>query len=456
MKRNKNFQWVLWGSILLAVQANAGPARLKLSLNKMVQKALTNSPKLGAAQLAYESAKSEASAMNAAEFPRLGVSGNYFYQTYVPAFSVSPAAPQVAFGESNNWSAWATLNWNLWDFRSQHALSDSASALSESQKETYEAAERQLRLAVRLAYFQVQINLEQVRLLADSLSLSKAEYADIGHQNKYGSASKVDRLSAHQEVLNYQRQFWQAQANLAQSLRDLYALVGIAEPADLSSPVDARMKDNLPPEVENPTVWLTLDGVMGSRAELESEASVPPDDSVPQLKTYTYLADSARMAADAVHAQLFPKITLAAQAGYENPDGPILSTVQQNIVSVSASMPIFDWGQIVSDSDSKRKQSEVYLKDLAQAKLDLWRDWNKGKDNLRSLEHQETLNETDVSETRQLAKLTYQAYKAGGTRFLEVQTANVEALNAKIQAVANDVQILMQLAVLSSLAGSSN
>ena len=456
MSLYKNICWIFLGTFLMTSQVGAGAAHLKLSLKELVRTALKNSPKLSAAQLAYESSKSEVSALNAAEFPRLGLSGNYFYQTYIPEFSVAPNTPQVAFGENNNWSAWATLNWNIWDFRSQHAMTDSATALSDSQNAAYEAAERQIRLGVRLAYFQAQINLEQVRLLGDSLELSKAQFADIEHQAKYGTASKMDRLSAHLEVLNYQRQFWQAQANLAQSLRDLYALVGIPEPANFTSPVDARMKDDLPTEVENPTVLLTLDGVLSSKAALQNEASVPPDDSEPQLKTYAYLADSSRLAADSIRSQLFPKITLSAQAGYENPDEPILQTVQQNIVSVSLNMPLFDWGQIISDSDSKHKQFEAYLKDLDQAKLDMWRDWNKGQDGLRSLEHQQTLNETGVNETKQLAKLTYQAYKAGTTRFLEVQTANVQALNAKVQAIANDIQILMQLSVLSSLAGSNN
>jgi len=52
-----------------------------------------------------------------------------------------------------------------------------------------------------------------------------------------------------------------------------------------------------------------------------------------------------------------------------------------------------------------------------------------------------------------LARLTYKSYKAGTVRFLEVQTANLQALDAKIQSVSNNVQLLMQLSVLSSLSG---
>jgi outer membrane protein TolC len=450
----------LWLCLLLLlgagrVWAKESPADLSLSLADLTQSAMENSSQLQAARLGYESSQSEARSAGNAEFPRLGLSGNYFYQTYVPAFSILPNSPAVAFGEANNWQAWATLNWDLWDFRAQHAMADSATAASQSQDQLYEATKRQVTLAVRLAYFQVKVNAEQVRLLGDSLKIAQAQYTDIGHQAKFGTASRMDLLSSHQEVLNYQMQFRQAQANLAQSLRGLYALVGIDEPADFKLPLDKHMQNALPDTVSLPSVWLTMDSTADSLAMLQQEAVVPPDESVPQLKTYAYLADSARFAGDSIHSGLFPKISLSAQAGYENPDGPILQTVQQNMVSVSASMPLFDWGQVVNDSDSKQKQAQAYEKNWSQTRADLWRDWNKAQDSLASLKYQEKLNDTAVTETEQLARLTYKSYRAGTVRFLEVQTANLQALDAKIQSVSNNVQILMQLSVLSSLSGEA-
>jgi outer membrane protein TolC len=436
-----------------AVPPSGPVTHVALALSDLIQTAFKNSPKLQSSKLAYESARSEAGSMGAAEFPRLGLSGNYFYQTYVPELSIVPHSPEEPFGEANNWAVWATLNWNLWDFRSQHNLANSATAASQSQEQQYLAAQRQLRLAVRLSYFQAKIDLEQVHLLGDSLKVAQAQYADIVHQARFGTASRLDSLSSHQDVLGYQRQFIQAQSNLAQSLRDLFDLAGMKEPADLTRPLDSHMEGQLPEGVEAPTVWLSTDPVRDLRETLEKEAQVPPDDSLPQLKTYAYLADSSRFAADAVGSGLLPKLTLSAQAGYENPDGPILETIQQNIVSVSLTMPLFDWGAIVKDSDSKRQESESYLANLDQAKSDLWRDWNKAGDSLRSLEYQQGLNETAVSETQELAGLTYGAYKAGTVRYLEVQTANFQALDAKIQSASNDVEILMQLSVLSSLAG---
>ncbi len=429
---------------------------LKLSLSDLIQAAMKNSPKLDSARLTALSALSEAHSAGAAEFPRLSATGNYFYNTTIPDLQISPMAPAIPFGFNNNWSANANLSFDLWDFRSLHNQANSLDQWSQSQDQAYESAKRQLLLAVRMGYFQTQINLEQVRLLGESLQVAQAQYGDISHQTRYGAASRLDRLSSHQEVINYQRSFSQAQAVLSGSLRDLFDLTGIEEPADFATPLDARMKGNKPDGTSMPTVWLSMDPLEGSLKDLQKESRAFPDDSVPQLKAYACLAESERFAADSVAAGMLPKVTLSAQAGYQDPIGPINETIQQNTISLTASMPLFDWGQILDDSDSKRKQSQAYLRDLGQAKSDLWRDFHKTQDLLRSIQYQQGLNRTAVEETQQLAKLTYVSYKAGGSKYLEVQTANFQALTAKVQAVTNEIQMLMQLSVLSSLSGGSS
>jgi len=55
------------------------------------------------------------------------------------------------------------------------------------------------------------------------------------------------------------------------------------------------------------------------------------------------------------------------------------------------------------------------------------------------------------AEAEELAGLVYESYKAGRSTFIEVQSANLRELEAKVQSAKTDVQILIQLAVLSSL-----
>ncbi len=450
---------LILGGVLLPLGLRAEPKTdvptLRISLADFIQSALAHSPKLESERLAALSSLSEAHSAGAAEYPRLSLVGNYFYNTTIPDLQVSPLAPPIPFGFNNNWSAYANLSFDLWDFRALHNQANSLDQMAQSSDQAYQSAIRQMRLAVRMAYFQAQVNLEQVRLLRDSLQVAQAQYSDISHQHQFGAASRLDKLSSHQEVLNYQRSLSQAQAALAGSLRDLFDLTGTEAAADLTAPFDSRAKGNLPEGVAPPTVWIVMDSTEDSQKVLRRESGVPPDDSVPQLKTYASLAESERFAADSIAVGMLPKITLSAQAGYQDPIGPINETIQQNTLSITASMPIFDWGQILDDSDSKRKQSQASLRNLDQAKSDLWLDWNKSQDALRSIEHQERLNQAAVEETRELAELTYVSYKAGGSKYLEVQTANFQALNAKVQSVTNEIQKLMQLSVLSSLAGGS-
>lgn len=429
------------------------PAHLSLSLADLTQTAFKSSPKLVASYAEYDASKSQAESAANAELPRLGVDGFARYQTDVPAFSLTPGGPKFTFGDNLNYSLGADLSWTLWDFRSQHQMSDSATAASEAKGQSYRAVRRQLLMALRLSYFQAQINLEQVKLLSDSLKIAQAQYDDIQRQASAGAASRMDLLSAHQEMLDYQRQFRQSQADLSHSLRDLFALTGTGEPADFSLPLDGRLEGKLPKGVTQPTVWLSMDPREDSLKALQGESQVPPDDSIPQLRTYARLARAAKLASEAIHSQLLPRITLNARSDFEYPNGPVLETIQQNTVGVNLSVPLFDWGAIVNDSDAKKKQSDAYLADLDQARTDLKRDWNKAKDLLQSLQFQQELDRTAVSETDELARLSYGSYQAGRLRFLEVESANFRALGAKVQSLRDDLQILMQMSVLSSLSG---
>jgi len=434
----------------------SGAASLTLSLRDLTQSALQRSPRLQAARLDYESALGAASASGAAGLPRVSLDGNYRYVTEVPSFTLPPRGPSLTFGDNNNYNVGVSLTWTLWDFMSQTNQTASLDAVAESKYEVYQAARRQLLLAVRLAYFQVQTGLEHVRLLGDSLKVAQAEFADIEKQSTLGSASRMDMLSSHQEVLDFERQFRQAQAGLAGSLRDLFSLTGGREPADFSLPLDGRMESHLPQDVPGASVWLSGDLDREPLEALKKQAQTPPDGSVPQLRVYALMADAARLASAAVQSQLYPRIAVSGRSDYEYPNGPVLQTIQQNSAGASLSMILFDWGALGNDADSRRKQSESALKSLDQAGTDLARDWNKANDALRSLQAQQSLNQKSVAETEELATLTYNSYRAGRARFLEVESANFRALAAKVQSSDNDLQILMQMSILASLSGESD
>ena len=88
----------------------------------------------------------------------------------------------------------------------------------------------------------------------------------------------------------------------------------------------------------------------------------------------------------------------------------------------------------------------------AQSERDLRRDFDSAADDLRSLRFQDALNKQAVEENQTLARLVYDAYRAGRSTYLEVEDANLKLLQAHVQSARTKVEILMQVAVLDSLA----
>lgn len=114
-------------------------------------------------------------------------------------------------------------------------------------------------------------------------------------------------------------------------------------------------------------------------------------------------------------------------------------------------MPIYEGGR--SSSDAAEKQNLAVASDnrREQARIDIYRDWQKAKDQLKGLRDKREIHDDSVRESIERAKLVYGSYRAGRSSFLEVQSANLHALEAKVQATTNDVQILIQLAYLASI-----
>ena len=68
---------------------------------------------------------------------------------------------------------------------------------------------------------QVQLGIEELRLINDSLGLSKAQSHDVLTRFHAGAAATIDVVTAGRSVLSYEIQLRQKQAELASALKDL-------------------------------------------------------------------------------------------------------------------------------------------------------------------------------------------------------------------------------------------
>jgi HAE1 family hydrophobic/amphiphilic exporter-1 len=343
-----------------------------------------------------------------------------------------------------------TLTWTLWDegalyssWRAQNSRAASAQALARLQR-------REATLGVRLAYFQLQLAREQLAVLADSLALADAQYEDLAKRERAGASSRLDALEAHQSALQRRREYLDQQASLGAAWSELAALTGDARAYDPARPGDSR--SSFPPAgLPEPTMLVEVDALSVSTGALADAARREVDPAHPRLAAYESLADAARLSARAAEKGAWPKIQFTGSVAYLYPNGPVLESVWQKSAGLTASIPLFEFGRSRRDADDYRGQAASAEGRKADARDGLERDRAKSLERLAALQTQSPILDRSVAETDEIARLTYSAYKAGRSTFLEVQSANLGALEAKTARARADAQGLIQLATLASL-----
>lgn len=445
---------ILTLSLAVPVSGQQIAPRLVIGLADAEQAALAHSPILKGAESDLASAQAQIDVQLSALIPRLTLDGSYQYQTEVPDVSLSPGAPPFQFGSHNNYSIGPTLLYTLWDGGGLLKSWRSQKALASSQDAQRELVRRQVRLMTRLDYFQVQLSLEQERSLIDSLRLAQAQYGDIAKRFRAGAASRIDWLSAHQQVLDRRRDLRSAQADLAAALRTLFAQTGQYHEADVSAPIDARVEVPLPEGVSTPTVSVELEPQTSVESKLEAAAAAPVDESYPQLLVDLRQAQSQDLAADSIAAGSWPKLQLSFKSDYIYPNLPLLASTWQNTAGVSASMPLFEFGRTKHQAQAQRALADSSRHRREEAYDELVRDWHKARDQFAALREEEGLDRESVDENSEIARLRYSSYRDGGSTILDVETADLNSVQSRITAARTRTQALIQLATLDSLSST--
>ena len=417
----------------------------ELSLRDAENQALKTSETLKAAASDVDAATEQEEAGLALLWPRLSLQAGYQYQTAIPSLSLSPGSPAISFGSNYGYSVGPALNYTLWDTFSSLRAFRSISKLRSSRQQDRTTQELQLLLSLRSAYVRVQLALEELRLVNGSLDLARAQERDIQNRLHAGAATRLDEVISSRQVLGFELQFKQKQADLSSALKDLLAFVGNPPIKDLSHPG--------PPEIEEVSLVLKTDSLMTTLNELGKVEIRPPDDEQPQIRSQQLQAESADLAASSQTAKLFPTVQLSASAALAYPNGPQLVQINQNTIGLTLSMPLFLGDPTWHLAAEKRCEAESARHRAEQLKTNILRDFTKAQEMLNSLYEQKKLAIDDVSQSSEAAKLYYSSYKAGKNNLLDVQTANNQALQAKVAAARIDAQILNQLISLIALSG---
>ncbi len=440
---------------LTAMVHAADYPQLKLELAQAEQLALDHSQTLKAKIMDMEAAQAHADSRFSLFWPSVAIEGRLNYAAKVPTLELNlphVGAMSLPFGDHTNYSIGAVASWNLWD-SGQNAYQWKASQHAvEAKKLEVVLAKQQVLLETRLAYFKVQLSLEQARLLQDALRVNQSQYEDIEHKHLAGTASQADSLASHLQVLDSVTALENARTMLSDNIRDLLNLTGQVEDYDVTYPMAPDQLRGQSGQIQKPTVVIDFDSLQTSLAVFTPAGQAPLDNHHPQSKFFEELAGMARQAALGIDSNHWPTVQLSARTGLEYPNGPVNENVYQNRAGVKAQWLLFKGMQITHLEQEQTIQAQQYEHQLKQAKINMKLQWMKARAQWHlQLQQEQTLVQA-VKETERLARLTYQAYLAGQVDYIKVQAANLQVLQTKTKKVQAQVQQLMQLAILDSLA----
>lgn len=416
-------------------QILANDIGMSLLLNDVETQALTSSYYSKALGAEIDAAKNKIKAANSFIYPKLVLDANYKYINEVPSLNL-PGGARSAFGDNHNYSIGPLLSWTVWDSGSSREYLKSAKANGDSKEAEKKLSETNLLLKARLAYFKVQLRQEQLRLVTDSLKLAESQYRDIKNKVGAGSSTRIDLLSAHKEVLNLKIQSRQLQTDLSNELRDIFTITGIDSPKEISTTLKVdSINDTL-------KKFIKYDNKIITKNDLDQH---------PLIKIHSSNAQAMRATSEGLSSNNYPKITIFAKTSIDYPNGPVLESIHQNTIGLNLSIPLFDKGRTGLEATEKMNMAVASDNRREQARVDLFNDWEKSKDQLKGLQDKIIIYQKAIVESEERARLIYSSYRFGRSSFLEVQSSNLHALDLKVQSTANDIQILIQLAYLASI-----
>ena len=441
MKRN----WLAVALLFVSVGVTGAEVK-ELPLLACEEAALAFSPAVKAAQAEAQAAYGSYESRRGGLYPALYMDASGSWTSEVPQMQVGTQL--FEFGSEWGYSVGPTLEYVLFDNGARSASARSALGVYESKLMEYALARKQTLLQVRQAYFAVQGDLENVYLLSEQLKVARKQQADVHSAYKAGAKSRRDVLLAEKQTLRTAVDVSSARAQLARHLRELFSLTGQDFGIDPHYALDFRVKENLAGKT---TAVIRADNPADTVKRFAAFSSLNFDKDTPRLAAYDGLVSSYQAAARAYTAAVWPRLALNAGAYWQYPNGPIQEDVFLGRAGVSLRLPLFEGGANRSLARSNQSQAQAAAfkrEDVAQELESLFA---AAQDVLSALDVETALATELSSKAAQAAELTYRAYNAGAVTFLEVDDANLSALQSKLMLSELNIRRLNGLAVLDSL-----
>jgi multidrug efflux system outer membrane protein len=376
-------------------------------LDDLERRAEAASPTLAAALARYDQARAVARIDRADLFPRIGVSGSASRQR------TSGNAPRGT-GEArtgNDFIVGGTLDYeiDLWG-RIRNAASASRADAAASGADLL-AARLSLQAAVADAYARLRGLDAQADLLGQTVTAFGRAYDLTSRRHDGGIASGID-VNRAQTVLSSARAQTAAVANeRAATEHEIAALIGaVATDFTVAPQVQA---------LAAPAVTTGLPSELLQRR---------PDIAAAERRI---AAANARIGV--ARAAFFPTLTLGLSGGFETTHDRLFSTPSSfwGLGPVSAVLALFDGGRRAAGVRVSRAEYEEVAATYRDTVLTAFRQVEDGLAATRLLAAQSTDQQQAADAAARTSALALTRYRNGGADYLEVVTAQTDALEAQ-------------------------
>ncbi len=399
-------------------------------LNDLETRAQQASPTLAAALARYDQARAAARIDAAPLFPEIGVAGDASRQR-LSGGRLNGAGAPVTY---NDYSVGATLNYeiDLWG-RIRNQVK-SARADADASAAGLVSARLSLQAAVADAYVRLRGLDAQAELLRRSVAAYERAYALTATRHRGGIASGIDVNRARTTLANARAQISAIANERAATEHELAALTG-----------EVASNFGIAPAVQTLSLPQVPTGTPSALLQRR------PDIAAAERRMF---AANARIGV--ARAALFPSITLGGGAGWETTHGGLLSTPNSfwGLGPLSAVLSLFDGG---------RKQAQVKLSRAEYDEISAqYRDtvltaFQQVEDGIAAMKHfaAEAVDQRDAAQAAERTNdLALTRYKDGASDYLEVVTAQTDALQAQRALLSVETQRLRaSIALVRALGG---
>jgi len=336
-----------------------------------------------------------------------------------------PATLSFPFGTDKNWNAQIRVVQSIYEGGRVTSALRAGKLASDRAFLDYQTAEADTIVAVEVAYFDVLLGEQQVKVQEASVELLKNELADTKRRFDAGTVPRFNVLRAEVELANAQPRLIRARNLYRVSKNNLVNLLGVDVPREMLEDIPLALNGKLEATPLNLDIGKAVALALANRTELESLRK-----------------SEALRREDIINARSGYKPRVEAYAGYDAHSSMFTEDLTQDvygwIAGVQLNWDIFDGLQAkgrIKEAQARKDQATLEIED-ASRRIEL--EVRTALSNFREADEVLKSEEKVVEQAEEALRLATARAQAGSATQLDVlsaQTSLTESRTIHVQAL---------------------